>query len=126
MHDVMCRENGTPKWNEEMSMLWKSAIAVVLTMMTLGLRVAIAGEESTAKCIVLEGTPEEVGGRFAKLNGKKIKADFERFAREAPNLLKAGTRYLEITKKLAPHWLAEATAVASTRRKKGTLPYWAG
>ena len=93
-------------------MLWKSAIAVVLTMMTLGLRVAIAEEESTAKCIVLEGTPEEVGGEFATLNGKKIKADFEQFARENQDLLKAGTEYLEITKKLAPYWLAEAAAVA--------------
>jgi len=95
-----------------MSMLWKSAIAVILAMMTLGLRVAIAEEESTAKCIVLEGTPEEVGGAFAKLNGEKIRADFERFARENQNLLKTGTKYLEITKKLAPYWLAEATAVA--------------
>jgi len=93
-------------------MLWKSAIAVVLTLMALGLRVAIAQEESTAKYIVLEGTPQEVGREFAKLNGEKIRADFERFTRENKNLMTTGTKYLEITRKLAPHWLAEAAAVA--------------
>ena len=93
-------------------MLWKSAAAVVVTVMALGLRVAIAEEESTATCIVLEGTPEEVGARFAKLNGAKIKADFERFTRENKDLLTTGKTYHEITKKLAPHWLAEAAAVA--------------
>jgi len=87
-----------------MSMLWKSAIGVVMTMMTL--------EGSTADCIVLEGTPEEVGRAFAQLNGMKIKADFERFTKEHQNLAKTGRRYAEITNKLAPHWLAEAAAVA--------------
>ena len=82
-------------------MLWKSAVAAVLTMTTLGLRVATAEVESTAKCIVLEGTPEEVGREFARLNGKKIKADFERFANENQNLLKTGTEYLEITRRNA-------------------------
>lgn len=93
-------------------MLWKSAIAVVLTVIALGLRVAIAEEGWTAKCIVLEGTPEEVGAEFAKLNGTKIRADFERFVKENRSVLTTGRRYLEITKKLAPHWLAEAVAVA--------------
>jgi len=93
-------------------MLRKSTTAAVLTVMTLGLRVAVAGEDSTAKCIVLEGTPEEVGAEFAKLNGMKIKADFARFVRENQNLLTTGKTYHEITKKLAPHWLAEASAVA--------------
>ena len=93
-------------------MLWKSAIAAVALMMTVGICVAIAEEESTMKCIVLEGTPEEVGRAFAQLNGEKIKEDFERFTKEHQNLLETGRRYVEITERLAPHWLAEATAVA--------------
>lgn len=102
-------------------MLWRSAIAVVLTTLTLGPRVAVAEGASTAKCVVLEGTPEEVGREFAKLNGKKIKADFERFARENQHLLETGSKYLEITRKLAPHWLAEATAVAEEIEVDPTL-----
>jgi hypothetical protein len=91
--------------------LWKGAVAAAL-MMTAGLRVAAAEEKPTMKCIVLEGTPEEVGRAFAQLNGKKIKADFERFMKDHKDLPKTGKRYVEITKKLAPHWLAEAAAVA--------------
>ena len=108
----MCRGNRTPKRKEEITMFCKITVAVVLAMMVLGLRVANAEVQSTAKCIVLEGTPEEVGRTFAKLNGEKIKADFERFAKENENLLKTGSHYLEITRKLAPHWLAEGAAVA--------------
>lgn len=92
--------------------MFKNVIAVVLVMITLGLRFAIAQEGAAVECIVLEGTPEEVGRTFAKLNGEKIKADFGQFVREHPDLLETGKAYLEITKKLAPHWLAEATAVA--------------
>ncbi|MCP4645385.1 MAG: hypothetical protein GY851_33385 [bacterium] len=64
------------------------------------------------RCVVLEGTPEEVGRGFAKLNGDKIRADFERFTEEHKDLLETGGRYVEITEQLAPHWLDEASAVA--------------
>ena len=92
-------------------MLWKSIITAAL-MMSLASPVVSAEKESTVSCIVLEGTPAEVGRAFAELNGEKSKADFERFAKEHPDLLKTGQTYYDITKKLAPHWLEEATAVA--------------
>ena len=92
-------------------MSWRSAIAAVSMIMFMGNGPVVAAEETPMKCVVLEGTPEEVGREFAKLNGNKIKADFERFTKEHKDLLETGRRYVEITEQLAPHWLAEASAV---------------
>ena len=93
-------------------MSWRNAATLLMTIFFASGPVA-AAEEMPMPCVVLEGTPEEVGREFAKLNGDKIKADFERFSKEHKDLLETGGRYVEITEELAPHWLAEASAVAN-------------
>jgi hypothetical protein len=94
-------------------MSWRSATSALLVTLFIVVRPVAAAEEMPMTYVVLEGTPGEVGREFAKLNGDKIKADFDQFTKEHKDLLETGRRYVEITEKLAPHWLVEASAVAN-------------
>ncbi|MBN1351394.1 hypothetical protein JXJ21_18400 [candidate division KSB1 bacterium] len=77
-------------------------------------------EDMEPECVLLAGTPQQVGTLWGKLNKTAIQADLERAflapAREHQisdkTLIKRSKRFIEISREIAPHWLEEAVAIA--------------
>jgi len=89
----------------------------LVTAALLTAPLAFAGETNMVQ---LAGTPEHIGTLWGKMNGdiitRGIEADYLKRAAAAgisrETLIERSATYVRIAKKIAPHWLAEARAVA--------------
>lgn len=72
--------------------------------------------------VTLAGTPEQIGTLWGSINSAAIREDMEEYylapAREenisTAMLIERSERFVELAQKYAPHWLAEARAIART------------
>ncbi len=90
------------------------------SLLTAVLALAPIASAAEAPMIRLAGTPEEIGTMWGKMNKEVIVRDMDthylqRAAKAGiskETLLERSAAYVRIAKEIAPHWLAEARAIA--------------
>src|SRR5262245_58918166 len=97
---------------------WSSPILRALCLASL-LAAASASAEQTG-LVTLNGTPEQIGSAWGKVNKDRILEDVQSsYLKKADKagisqqvLIERSAAYVRIAKEIAPHWLEEARATA--------------